>query len=88
MIGYHTNEGGIAYLAVNDNGNKLDKKPFQPGQQTHHYRAELRENSITVLIDGRPALSATDNTYLTGKRVGLFSSGGQLSVTGFTVTAL
>lgn len=66
----------------------LDSQAFTPGGEWHRYRIEVRDNELRAFIDGAPTLSATDNTFLTGKRVGLWSSGAQLSVRGFEVTEL
>lgn len=77
-----------AFLSV-DCCNVLEERPFQPGNDVHRYRIEVRGNSIAVFVDGAPTLSAMDNTYLTGKRVGLFTEGDvQLSVKSFEVVAL
>lgn len=83
----HDRSAGTAFLAANNT--ELEARPYQPGEVSHRYRVEVRENSITVFVDGAPTLSALDNTYLSGKRVGLFCyNGAQLSVRSFAVTAL
>lgn len=66
----------------------LDSRPFTPELGWHRYRIEVRGNETRVLVDGQQVLSATDNTFLTGKRVGLWSQRSQLSVRSFEVTAL
>jgi hypothetical protein len=43
---------------------------------------------LRVLIDGAFALSATDNTHLSRRKVGLWSNRSQISVRSFDVTAL
>lgn len=66
----------------------LDSQPFTPGEEWHRYRVEVRGNELRVLIDGDLALTATDNTFLSGRRVGLWSERSQLSVRSFEVTPL
>lgn len=66
----------------------LDRQPFTPGDGWHRYRIEVRGNELSAFVDGSPVLGATDNTFLTGKRVGLWSSGAQLSVRSVEVTEL
>jgi hypothetical protein len=78
----------VAGLWADEARTTLDVRPFRPGEDWHHYRVEVRGNTIVVLIDGRLALSATDNTYLEGRKIGLWSSRCQISVRSFEVTAL
>ena len=84
--------GGVIVLQTDTNLNfgsqPLAIQPFAPGDGWHRYRVEVRGNGLRVFIDGAPVLSATDNTFLTGKRVGLWNSGGQLSVRSFEVSEL
>jgi len=84
--------GGVIVLQTDTNLNfgsqPLAIQPFAPGDGWHRYRVEVHGNGLRVFIDGAPVLSATDNTFLTGKRVGLWNSGGQLSVRSFEVSEL
>lgn len=66
----------------------LDRQPFDPGEEWHTYRLEVRGNALRAFVDGGLVLSSTDNTFLAGKRVGLWSSGAQLSVRRFEVGTL
>ena len=83
---------GAVIVLQTDNPNfgyqPLAIQPFAPGDGWHRYRVEVRGNGLRVFIDGAPVLSATDNTFLTGKRLGLWNSGGQLSVRSFEVSEL
>jgi hypothetical protein len=64
------------------------KGSFDPGNNSHTYRVETNGNVVKFFIDGSPLLILTDNRYLTGSQVGLWSSGVQLQVTSFVVTSL
>jgi hypothetical protein len=64
------------------------KGSFDPGTNGHTYRVEANGNIIKFLIDGSPLLTLTDNRYLTGSQVGLWSDGAQLQVTSFEVMSL
>ncbi len=64
------------------------KGSFDPGTNAHTYRVEASGNTIKFLIDGSPLLTLTDNRYLTGSQVGLWSDRVQLQVTSFEVTSL
>jgi hypothetical protein len=66
----------------------LDRQPFDPGEDWHTYRLEVRGNELRAFVDGGVVLGATDNRFLTGRRVGLWSSGAQLSVRRFEVGTL
>lgn len=77
VVGIWADEGDTA----------LDIRPSSGGDDWHLYRIEVRGNNLTVYVDGSYALSATDNTYLTGD-VGLWSNRVQISVRSFEVTPL
>lgn len=81
-------DSSVAVLWTAGNGMVLDATAFKPGEEVHRYRLEVRGNQLTVLVDGAVILTATDNTYLTGKRVGLWSDQAQISVLSFEVTPL
>jgi serine/threonine protein kinase len=78
----------VAGLWADKGRTTLDVRPFKPGADWHTYRIEVRGNRITVSIDGSPALSTTDNTYISGTKVGLWSNRIQISVRRFEITAL
>jgi hypothetical protein len=83
--------GGVIALRTDLGGGvpaTLDSQPFAPDEGWHRYRFEVRGNELRGFVDGAPVLSATDNTFLTGKRVGLWNNGAQLSVRGFEVSEL
>lgn len=81
---------GDAYIAgpgyVSDSARV--RGAFDPGNHLHTYRVEANGNVIKFLVDGSPLLTLTDNRYLTGSQVGLWSDGVQLQVTSFAVTSL
>lgn len=76
-----------AYLAGPGYSNDSNKSnvSFDPSKGTHTYRVEVSGNVMKFLIDGTPTLSLTDNRYLTGTQVGLWSKNVQLQVTSFKV---
>jgi hypothetical protein len=78
----------VAGLWADEGDTTLDVRPFRPRTDWHHYRVEVRGNTVTVFIDGAFALKATDNTYLGGRKVGLWSNRCQISVRSFEVAAL
>lgn len=83
--------GGVIALRTDHGGGvpaTLDSQPFTPDEGWHRYRIEARGNELRGFVDGAPVLNATDNTFLTGKRVGLWNNGAQLSVRGFEVSEL
>ena len=89
--GFGATTDGAIVLATDQNGvlqGTLDSKPFNPGSGWHRFRIEVTGDSLRAFIDGSLVLSAIDNTFVAGDRVGLWSSGAQLNVRQFTVTAL
>jgi hypothetical protein len=60
---------------------------FNPGISEHTYRVEVKDNTIKFFIDGGLISQMTDNRYLSGAQVGLWSQV-QLDVLSFQVTAL
>jgi hypothetical protein len=76
--------GGPGYNSDSSNV----KGSFDPGTNSHTYRVESNGNAIKLLIDGSPLLTLNDNRYLAGAQVGLWSSGVQLQVASFVVTAI
>lgn len=61
---------------------------YDPGTSVHTYRIEVNNNTIKFLIDGQQLLTVTDNQYLSGGQVGLWSYECQLSVSSFKIVAL
>ncbi|MGH3932162.1 MAG: hypothetical protein ACRDTF_19545 [Pseudonocardiaceae bacterium] len=80
--------GSVARLWNIGNGEVLHAEAFRQDKEVHRYRVEVRGTELTVLIDGEVTLTATDHTYLAGKRVGLWSDRAQISVLSFEVTPL
>lgn len=71
-----------------DFGSSLANAPFDPGAAWHTYRVEVKGDTIKLLIDGGVKLAITDNSYLSGGQVGLWSYEVQLNVSSFKVIAL
>ncbi len=90
--------GGDGHSGINDlagNWGAFDSymhlatgKIYDPGANWHTYRVEARGNMITLLVDGAVLASVTDNKYLAGGQVGLWSNQYQLDIRSFTVAAL
>lgn len=88
---YRACNNGNDLLALNVDttvNNNLTNAPFHPGNTFHTYRVEVKDNNIRFLIDGAQLLAATDNRYLSGMQVGLWSYEAQLNVSSFKVIAL
>ncbi|MBG0569261.1 family 16 glycoside hydrolase [Actinoplanes aureus] len=62
--------------------------PFAPDEGWHRYRLEVRGNVITFSVDGASLVTVIDNRYLSGGRVGLYSSSQQMEIRSFRVSAL
>ncbi|MBX5451868.1 MAG: hypothetical protein IRZ24_17540, partial [Thermogemmatispora sp.] len=77
-----------SYSSLSTSGQILATVPFNPGNRSHIYRVEVKDNSLRLLIDGGQALAVTDNRYLTTTQVGLSCFGFQLIVTSFKVISL
>lgn len=61
--------------------------PLPPGPARHHSDIAVSGDTIRVQIDGSPALTASNNTYLHGKRIGLWANRSQIAVRELRVTA-
>jgi len=61
---------------------------YNPGLAEHLYRAEFRDNQITLKIDNHVILQTTDNRFLTTGKVGLENGGCQISVSSFQILTL
>ena len=66
----------------------IKQTSFSPGSDWHTYRAEVKQNQLTLKIDGSTVLVATDNNYLGPGQVGIQNSYCQVQVSGFDVTPL
>lgn len=89
--GFGATTDGTIVLATHQIGvspTTLDSKPFNPGSDWHRFRLEVSGNNLRAFVDGSLALNSTDNTFVAGDSVGLWSSGAQLNIRQFTVTAL
>jgi hypothetical protein len=71
-----------------DDTTQGESASFDPGTSVHLYRVEAKDNTIKLFIDGNLILTMTDNRYLTGSEVGLWSNDVQLQVSSFKVMAL
>jgi len=75
-------------IDADSSGNDLTRIPFDAGTNIHTYRIEVKDNNIRFLVDGAQIVAVTDNKYLTGEQVGLWSYESQLEVNSFEVIAL
>jgi|HubBroStandDraft_6_1064221.scaffolds.fasta_scaffold143471_3 hypothetical protein len=67
----------------------LASAPFSPDPGTwHRYRVEVRGNGLTLKVDGAEVTSASDNSFLDGGRVGLWSDNVQIAVRSVVITPL
>src|SRR6266567_2479738 len=75
-------------IFISNGSQNIAENPYVPQKgSTHTFRMEVKGNKIKVLIDSRLFLQATDNTFLSGGQVGLFSNRSQITIRSFTVTA-
>lgn len=74
-----------------DQDRELGREDFAPGQEWHQYRLEVRGNELTLLIDGKEVLTATESALpagLTSGQVGLWTQGVRLSVRRVIIASL
>lgn len=69
-------------------GDVLKSAPFNPGTDFHVYRAEVKGNTITFLIDDAAVLSVVDNRYISAGEVGLWCANAQIELSSFKVVKL
>lgn len=69
-------------------GDILKSASFNPGTDFHVYRAEVKGNTITFLIDGTAVLSVVDNRFITAGEVGLWCANAQIALSSFKVYKL
>ena len=81
-----TSAGGAAISVVG--GDVLKNASFNPGTGFHVYRAEVKGNTITFLIDGAPVLNVVDNRFISAGVVGLWCSNTQIELSSFKVVKL
>lgn len=93
-VGFHYENGpgynfdsAVIWQAQSGAAGTIRKQLFSPSTVWHHYLARLKGNTISEEIDGSVVLNATDNTYLRGGRIGLWSDRAQVNVKNFKVTA-
>ena len=79
-------ENGANISAVG--GDVLKSASFHPGTDFHIYRAEVKGNTITFLIDGTSVLSVVDNRYISTGEVGLWCANAQIEMSNFKVIKL
>jgi hypothetical protein len=61
---------------------------FSPGNDWHEYSAVVKDNLLSLKIDGSTVLESPDNNYLDAGQVGIMSDACQLQVASFTVTPI
>ena len=69
-------------------GDVIKSAPFNPGTGFHVYRAEVKGNSITFLIDGSMVLSVVDNRFISAGEVGLWCANAQIELSSFKLVKL
>ena len=69
-------------------GDVLKSAPFTPGTNFHVYRAEVKGNTITFLIDGTAVASVVDNRFISAGEVGLWCANAQIEMSSFKIVAL
>jgi hypothetical protein len=86
--GYHA---ALAYnqAAIWVGQNAPVQQSYTPDSGWHTYRVTVQDNHVTFSIDGGVVDKLTDNGYLSGGGVGVFSyNGTQINVRSFKVIAL
>lgn len=85
--GYVTLDGACIYLGAPGWSLPLGKRDFTAGTGWHVYRVEVKGNVLRLLIDGGLMVERTDNRFLTGPSVGIWSVAAQINVRKFRVIA-
>lgn len=92
FIGYldaaSNNSNCNAQIFSSESNNPLTNAPYDPAKGAHTYRFEAKGNVLKFYIDNGNVLQITDNQFLSGAQVGLWSYNAQLSVTSFKIIAL
>lgn len=87
--GWSSYYGGALIGAGRDYGDTvIAEADFEPDNDWHTYRLEVRGNSLRLLIDGSVIIETLDNGFLTAGSVGLWSYNAQINVRSFAVIAL
>jgi hypothetical protein len=66
-------------------GERLESSPATPGDGWHTYLMTVRDNSLTLSIDGAVVAQTADNRYLDGTMVGFGANGIEVSLRSFRV---
>jgi hypothetical protein len=72
---------------VNDGRNAKAASDFVTGDSPHHFRFEVRGDTLRLLVDATLVGPVTDTRY-GGSQVGLWSDGAQIIVRNFRISAL
>jgi hypothetical protein len=87
--GIFTEEHLSAQIAIDCcGGNILNKSNFGMNNEWHTYRVEVSGNEVRLLIDGSEYVHVTDNRFLEGGEVGLWSDRIQIQVRTFKIEEL
>jgi hypothetical protein len=69
-------------------GCRVEPQRFEPGTDLRTYRIEVKENTITFIVDQAVVTRVIDNKFLSAGRVGFWSNGYQVEVRSFRVLKL
>ena len=87
-LGYAQGTGAVIASYHPGTTTTISHATFSPGNDWHEYAAAVKDNLLTLGIDGSTVLQASDNNYLDAGQVGLMSDACQVQVSSFTVTPL
>lgn len=89
-LGYSTFFGGavIASITPEDYFNVRSSAAYSPTNSTRTYRAEFRGINLTLLIDGRTVLQATDTQFTDAGSIGMRNAHCQIEVLSYQVEGL
>jgi hypothetical protein len=68
-------------------GNAFGTKEAKIGRRFHTWRVRVQGNEFELVVDGKRLLRESDNSYLTGRRVGFYTEGLQISARNLRVLA-
>ena len=90
FVGYHSGMGNalIATFGPNEGFTVVKSEQFSPGTASHLYRAEFRDNHVSLLIDGAPVVDILDNKFVSAGLVGLTDGYCQVQVSSFQLMGL
>jgi hypothetical protein len=69
-------------------GDALNSASFNPAKNSHVYRAEVKGNTVSFMIDGTTVLSVVDNRFISTGEVGLWCANAQIEMSSFQVFKL